>query len=86
LEVIRAAAAELPRVDVADALAIVLLMSAQDDERYSPEQQDALERIGGALGEALNRELEALQRTFKEPVPEEKAIDTRPIKVATFEC
>jgi hypothetical protein len=29
LEVIRAAAAELPRVDVADALAIVLLMSAQ---------------------------------------------------------
>ncbi len=29
-----AAALELPRIDLVDALSIVLLMSAQDDERY----------------------------------------------------
>jgi Escherichia/Staphylococcus phage prohead protease len=39
--------------------------------------------------EVVERELEMLHRTFKEPVPEEpakKALDTRPIRVATFEC
>ena len=34
LALVRAAAAELPAVDLADALAICLLMSARDDERY----------------------------------------------------
>ena len=34
LDLIRAAAAELPRVDLADALAICLIMGAQDDRRY----------------------------------------------------
>src|SRR5437870_814074 len=34
LAVVRAAAAELPAVDLADALAICLLMSARDDEHF----------------------------------------------------
>src|SRR5205085_2853559 len=34
LALVRAAAAELPAVDLADALAICLLMSARDDERF----------------------------------------------------
>ena len=34
LAVVHAAAAELPAVDLADALSICLLMSARDDERY----------------------------------------------------
>jgi len=34
LALVRAAAAELPAIDLGDALAICLLMSARDDERY----------------------------------------------------
>jgi len=34
LPLVRAAAAELPRVDLQDALRICLLMSAQDDDRF----------------------------------------------------
>jgi len=34
LALVRAAAAELPAVDLADALAICLLMGTRDDERY----------------------------------------------------
>ena len=33
---VRAAAAELPQVGLDDALAVVLLMDARDDERYVP--------------------------------------------------
>jgi len=35
LTLVHAAAAELPRVDLADALSICLLMGRQDDERYA---------------------------------------------------
>jgi hypothetical protein len=34
LALVRAAAEELPRIDLGDALAICLLMSARDDERF----------------------------------------------------
>src|SRR5436305_11827268 len=56
LALVRAAAAELPAVDLADALAICLLSSARDDERYERAAvrwlaRVALERPGVGLGE-----------------------------------
>jgi hypothetical protein len=53
---VHAAAAELPAVDLADALAICLLMSARDDERYERAAvrwlaRLALERPGVGLGD-----------------------------------
>jgi len=56
LALVRAAAAELPAVDLADALAICLLMSARDDERYERAAvrwlaRLATERPGVGLGE-----------------------------------
>jgi len=56
LSVVRAAAAELPAVDLADALAICLLMSMRDDERFERAAvrwlaRLALERPAVGLGE-----------------------------------
>ena len=56
LALVHAAAAELPAVDLADALSICLLMSARDDERYERAAvrwlaRLALERPGVALGD-----------------------------------
>jgi len=56
LALVRAAAAELPAVDLADALAICLLMSARDDDRFERAAvrwlaRLALERPGIGLGE-----------------------------------
>ena len=55
LALVRAAAAELPAVDLADALAICLLMSARDDDRFERAAvrwlaRLALERPGIGLG------------------------------------
>ena len=59
LAVVRAAAAELPAVDLADALAICLLMSVRDDERFERAAvrwlaRLALERPGIGLGELVS--------------------------------
>src|SRR4051812_27589680 len=56
LALVRTAAAELPAVDLADALRICLLMSASDDERYQRAAvrwlaRLALERPAVGLGE-----------------------------------
>jgi hypothetical protein len=59
LALVHAAAAELPAVDLADALAICLLMSARDDERFERAAvrwlaRLAMERPGVGLGELRN--------------------------------
>src|SRR5436305_5304263 len=56
LALVRAAAAELPAIDLGDALAICLLMSERDDERFERAAvrwlaRVALERPGVGLGE-----------------------------------
>jgi hypothetical protein len=68
---IRVAAAELPQVDLADALSICLAMSAQDDERYDRAATRWLARLvceRPALGlDDLHTALTALQALAHDP-------------------
>jgi hypothetical protein len=71
LDQIRDAAAELPRVDLVDALHICLLMGAEDDERYARAAtrwlaRFALERPRVGL-EDLRLGLKALQALPRDP-------------------
>src|SRR4051812_24577790 len=72
LALVRAAAAELPAVDLADALAICLLMGSRDDERYERAAERwlarlALERPGVGL-EELRLGLSAFEAPPDNPV------------------
>jgi hypothetical protein len=78
LALVRAAAAELPAVDLGDALSICLLMSAREDERYERAAvrwlaRLALERPALGLGE-LREGLVAFEALPHNPVGARQAL------------
>jgi len=74
LAIVRAAAAELPRVDLADALAITLLIEAQDEERYERAAVRWIARFAlECPGVAIDELRTALDAVSAAPSPEARA-------------